>query len=168
MEKIPQNQPEKIEEESENEENKMEAIVVETNSDATFTSTEPSQLPDPECNLPDYIKKCFRGHDQGVVSLAVHPLQKDLLVTGGMDDRLLFWSVGEERILGEMNLEETVNHVAFSSDGKFLGICVMGGKFVVFEMISRDGDSSQKDSKILESQETLALNAEAFKVTQLD
>lgn len=142
---------------------KEESLMIENNSDATFTSTEPSQLPEEECKLPRYIVQCLRGHDQGVIALALHPLQRDLLVSGGMDDRLLFWSISEERILGEMNLDETINQLEFSKDGRFLGICVMGGKFVVFEFSEV---KEEKTDSLNIDQESLHLKTEKFEVRE--
>ena len=157
--------PNKIEIESDSElsEEKIESLLIENESDATFTSTDQSQLPETECNLPQYIKKCLRGHDQAVISLCVHPTQKDLLVSGGMDDRLFFWSIFEERILGEMNLEETINQLQFSVDGKYLGACVMGGKFVVVEMIHEKLTEISNDVLSLD-QDSLQLKTETYQV----
>ena len=81
-----------------------------------------------------------------------------------MDDRLLFWSVSEERILGEMNLEETINQIEFSSDGKFLGVCVMGGKFVVVEMIQEKLTEKKNTEMLPLDQESLQLKTETFQV----
>lgn len=131
---------------------------VDYNSDATFTSTEQSLLPEKECNLPPYIHKCLRGHDQAVICLAMHPVHSDLVVSGGMDDRVLFWSLSDERILGEMNLEETITQVAFSADGKFLGVGVMGGKFASFELVPVDSEHAQIGD------DRLVLKASSFQV----
>lgn len=157
--------PNKIEIESDSElsEKQIESLLIENESDATFTSTDQSQLPENECNLPQYIKKCLRGHDQAVISLCVHPIQRDLLVSGGMDDRLFFWSISEERILGEMNLEETINQLEFSADGKYLGACVMGGKFVVVEIIPEKLTEKTNDILSLD-QDSLQLKTESYQV----
>jgi WD40 repeat protein len=173
MEKLPeQKESQKIEETKETTENLnieeieeiMDPLLQKTESDATLTSTEKSLLPEQECKLPSYIHKCYKGHEEAVICITVHPVHKDILVSGGMDDRLLFWSLSEERILGEMNLEETINQVGFSSDGKYLGICVMGGKFVVFE-IKEDEKSDTKCDK--NDEECLILKTEKLQVRDI-
>ena len=107
-------------------------------SDATFTSAEPSLILKTPSNLHKSVLSCYLGHTDAVMTVAVHPVEKTLLASGGIDDRLFFFDTEEEKPLGELTFEETVNQVEFSADGQFLGVCILGGLFLVFEMVKSE------------------------------
>jgi ribosome assembly protein SQT1 len=76
----------------------------------------------------------FEGHTAGVYAVAWSPASRDLVATGGGDDRAFVWRAGEDALAGNHAAElelaghgDTVSALAFSGDGGALASGGMDG-----------------------------------------
>jgi WD40 repeat protein len=76
-----------------------------------------------EVNVNDISVQQFDGHSESIYSIDINPKIKNMLVTGGGDDKALLWTFEEDKfkILHEFKgHKETVSNVAFSVDGTLI------------------------------------------------
>lgn len=80
----------------------------------------------------------FAHHLEEVVALSVNPLNDNELVTGGMDDQLVFWDVASREPTKTLKFQETVAFVDFGFDGKIVAAGTLDDKIRIFERSGSD------------------------------
>lgn len=119
-------------------------------SDAIFETPENSlNMGKLQIEFPNHVSSAFRGHSDAVTALAVHPTRKNFFLSGGMDDRLLFWDSIREEPVYELKFDDTINQICFSECGEYVGIGMMGGVFVIAQIMEQE-DMGDKEKLQIE------------------
>ncbi|KAJ0408962.1 hypothetical protein P43SY_002841 [Pythium insidiosum] len=73
-------------------------------------------------------------HDSAASSLAISPVSKVLLATGGLDRRVLFFDTMQRKELRSMDFSNPVSALALCADGKTLAVGTTSGEILVFDL----------------------------------
>lgn len=78
----------------------------------------------------------FSGHrDSSVICVRIHPVNSEIVVTGGQDDRAFVWSSRDGSVILECTGHmDTVNSVGFSHDGALVATADMKGLIKVWQV----------------------------------
>lgn len=83
----------------------------------------------------------FEGHSAGIYAVAWHPIETDLVATGGADDICYLWHVGQdayERTHGAVVMLEghtdTITAMSFNADGTLLASAGMDGVVRIWDV----------------------------------
>lgn len=88
----------------------------------------------------------LREHMSETLAVAASPTNRNLLITGGMDDKGLIWDLELQKSLAEVDgSKESVSTVAFSHDGKYAAFGSENGAIAVVFM-----DGSEAPAKPLD------------------
>lgn len=82
--------------------------------------------------IPDDSKMIFQQHDGSVFCLAISPANKDLLLTGGEDDKGFLTNTTNGESVAELGShKDSVTNCGFNSDGSLLMTADMAGMVIV-------------------------------------
>ncbi|TMW58609.1 hypothetical protein Poli38472_010168 [Pythium oligandrum] len=73
-------------------------------------------------------------HEAAATSLAISPVSKVLLATGGYDRRVLFFDTLQRKELRSMDFEHPVSALALCADGKTLAVGTVAGTILVYDL----------------------------------
>ncbi|KAH7482441.1 hypothetical protein KRP22_008323 [Phytophthora ramorum] len=75
-----------------------------------------------------------RQHEAPATSLTLSPVSKILLVTGGLDGRVIFYDTLQRKELRSLDLEQPVSSLALCADGKTLAVGTTTGEILVYDL----------------------------------
>ena len=82
--------------------------------------------------FPDDSKMVFQKHDGSIFCIAVSPTNKDVILSGGEDDKGFIMKMSTDEVLHELgNHKDSVICCGFSSDGKLVMTADMSGTIIV-------------------------------------
>ncbi|OQR90411.1 microtubule-associated protein [Thraustotheca clavata] len=61
-------------------------------------------------------------YEHGLFGLAAHPIQPNIVATGGEDCTLRIWNTAQHELIGKVIMDTPIKAVAYSSDGKTIAV----------------------------------------------
>ncbi|TYZ67029.1 hypothetical protein PybrP1_011699, partial [[Pythium] brassicae (nom. inval.)] len=75
-----------------------------------------------------------RHHDAAATSLAISPVSKVLLATGGLDGRVCFFDTAQGKELRSLDFDHPVSSLALCADGKTLAVGTTAGEILIYDL----------------------------------
>ena len=92
---------------------------------------------------PSYVVNIYEKHEAEVVSLSTDPSNRRNFVSGGMDDKMILWSLDSEEPQQVIAFTETVAFVSYGFDGNYLAVACLDNTISVLEK-EQDGSFKLK------------------------
>src|SRR5258708_11354809 len=89
------------------------------------TAIPPTAMPQPTPTWNPTPFQTFSGHTDAVSSVAISPDSK-YVITGSGDGTVRLWDAATGKEIRQLKIDAPVNSLAFSPDGKFVGIASRG------------------------------------------
>ena len=124
-----------LEDQFPDEEEEEEMMFIEDLENNPDYDTDPSTLGhsvSPTISVSPVVTQHYKGHSDGVMSVCSHPYNKEIFVTGSIDDHLNLYSINNEEPISSFDFNDTVSRVVFGYDGKMLGAACLDNTVKIF------------------------------------
>ncbi|MES1911821.1 MAG: hypothetical protein MHM6MM_004194, partial [Cercozoa sp. M6MM] len=142
-------------------EDEHEMMLATTDDDR---SVHGAALQEQETRFADDSVQGFFKHEEAVLCVARHPTLRDVIASGGQDDRAFVWNAASGATISKLPQHpDSVNQVAWNYDGTLLATACMDGSVRIFRFDDSGSDDGSKDSEGLDR---VAGIAKAAKLTE--
>uniref|UniRef100_K3X881 Uncharacterized protein n=1 Tax=Globisporangium ultimum (strain ATCC 200006 / CBS 805.95 / DAOM BR144) TaxID=431595 RepID=K3X881_GLOUD len=87
-----------------------------------------------DLNTVQLTSEFLRPHEAAATSLAISPVSKVLLATGGLDGRVLFFDTIQGKELRAIEFDQPISALALCADGKTLAVGTTHGEILIYDL----------------------------------
>lgn len=118
-----------------------EAMAHSTNEEDKKTS----EIDEESFHVEDMSSGAFHEHGDHIYAISQHPTMRNIMLSGGGDDRILVWDIEDEEkqknTLCEIKegFKDSIEYIKFNHDGKYLLVTGQGNPIRIYKCEEVDG-----------------------------